>query len=375
MLSALKYSLGLSLLILMMSLLSSCGPDTPEENSVDLTEISYDPVPYEVAVPEDYPPLEIPVDNPLTEAGVELGRHLFYDPIMSVDSTTSCASCHLQNLGFTDAMAISRGVDGRQGKRSSMSLVDVAFFRTGLFWDGRVGELEDQALEPVEDAVELAHQWPNLEAQLRKHVSYPAMFRRAFGIETTGEITRDLAVRAIAQFERTIVTQGSSKYDRVLANRDVFYDTDEMGNEQLGFEIFFDTVPDVPDGQCFHCHGGPLLTDNEFRNNGLDEVTSLDDFEDLGLGGVTGMKNKNGLFRTPSLRNIALTAPYMHDGRFATLEEVMDHYISGGHPSPNKDPLMDSIFLDNKEKAAVIAFLKTLTDESLLTDDRYSNPH
>ena len=157
----------------------------------------------------------------------------------------------------------------------------------------------------------------------------------------------------------------------MLANQDVFSD-DFNNNEQLGFEIYFDRVTDVPDGQCFHCHGGPLLTDNEFRNNGLDSVGTLEEFIDKGQGGVTGISNRNGLFRTPTLRNIAVTAPYMHDGRFQTLEEVMDHYISGGHPAPNIDPLIDSIALNEIEKAAVIAFLKTLTDEELLSDPAFS---
>ena len=147
-------------------------------------------------------------------------------------------------------------------------------------------------------------------------------------------------------------------------------------DEQFGFEMYFEEgMTGLPDAQCFHCHGGPLLTDNDFRNNGLDEAASVDDFEDKGQGGVLGMSSRNGFFRTPSLRNIAVTAPYMHDGRFETLEEVLDHYASGGHPSPNKDALIDSIDLNAKQKDQIIAFLKTLTDDKLLSDERFSDPN
>lgn len=358
----------------LLALLLACGLYSCEDEGVDLTEIPYNPVAFEFDVPEDYPILEIPADNPVTVDGVELGRHLFFDPLLSLDSTVSCSTCHLQAGGFTDNLAKSLGFENQLSNRSSMSLVDIAFSQNGLFWDGRSDNLEDQALDPVEDPVEQNHQWPSVEVLLQNHPSYPEMFRRAFGIETSLEIDRDLAVKAIAQFERTIITTGSSKYDRVLANQDVFSD-DFNNNEQLGFEIYFDRVTDVPDGQCFHCHGGPLLTDNEFRNNGLDSVGTLEEFIDKGQGGVTGISNRNGLFRTPTLRNIAVTAPYMHDGRFQTLEEVMDHYISGGHPAPNIDPLIDSIALNEIEKAAVIAFLKTLTDEELLSDPAFSNPN
>jgi len=355
--------------ISLLVLLVSCKEDNIDR-SIDLTDIPFNPVAYDFDIPDRYPILEIPEDNPTTQSGVELGRHLFYDPILSVDSTIACATCHLQSSGFTDNLAVSVGVEGRTGRRSSMSLVDAAFFTNGIFWDGRSPSLEDQALDPVEDMLEQAHQWPDVIEDIRRHPIYPEMFRRAFGIGSSEEITRELAANAIAQFERTIITTGTSKFDRVLAGLDAFLD-----DEQIGFEIYFDTIANLPDGQCFHCHGGPLLTDHEYRNNGLSAAATLNDFDDLGQGGATGLINRNGFFRTPSLRNIAVTAPYMHDGRFLTLEEVMDHYISGGHPSPNKDALMDSIALNDSQKAAVIAFLHTLTDEELLDDPQFSNPN
>lgn len=343
-------------------------------NDVDLTDIDYSPVPYEVSIPDRYPQLEIPVDNPMTEDGVALGRSLFYDPILSADGSMSCGSCHRQDASFTDKLAVSPGIDGIAGARSSMSLLDVGFFYRGLFWDGKTSTLEEQALLPVEDPIELHNEWPDVIERFKEHETYPELFRKAFGIEKESEITKELAAKAIAQFERTLVSSGTSKYDRVINRKDVFDDSPN-NNELLGFQIYFDTLNTAPDGQCFHCHGAPLMTDNEFRNNGLDEAGSSDDFKDLGRGAVLGIDIHNGKFRTPSLRNIEHTAPYMHDGRFATLEEVMDHYISGGKSSFNKDPLMDSIKLDRNEKAAVIAFLKTLSDDNFLTNPAYSDPN
>lgn len=350
---------------MLLFFLASCKNDV-----VDLTEIPYDPVSYNLRSPEGYPQLEEPAENIMTVDGVALGRALFYDPILSVDSTMSCASCHRQEKAFTDGLAVSTGVDGIAGHRSSMSLVDVGFFYNGLFWDGRSSSLEDQALLPVEDPIELHHAWPDVIEKFRTHAEYPTRFRMAFGIESDAEITRDLAAMALAQFERSLVSSGNTKYEKVLDGKDVF-----TTEEQMGFDIYFDRDVLLPDGQCLHCHGGPLLTDNEYRNNGLDVAADYDDFPDLGRGEIDGEFINKGKFRTPSLRNIEHTAPYMHDGRFATLEEVMEHYTSGGHPSINKDPLIDSIFLDTEEKAAVIAFLKTLSDDDFLTNEAYSDPN
>jgi len=346
--------------------LSSCRDDV-----IDLTEIQYNPIPYEVNLPDGYPIFEVPADNPLTVDGVKLGRELFYDPILSVDSTMSCGSCHMQKFSFTDGLAVSPGVDGVAGKRSSMSLLDVGFFYKGLFWDGRVTTLEEQALLPIEDPIELHNTWPNVIEKFRAHQIYPELFRKAFGIEDDSEITKELAAKALAQFERTLVSSGNSKYDKVEDGRDIF--TDE---ELMGFEIYFkEGKTGLPDGQCFHCHDVPLFTNNDFVNNGLDEAMDYSDFVDQGRGEVLGISEKNGTFRIPSLRNIEHTAPYMHDGRFNTLEEVLDHYTTGGKQSLGKDGLIDSIFLDTEQKAAVVAFLKTLSDEDFLNNPAYENPN
>lgn len=350
--------------------LVACGDDSIVDEGRDLTHVSYDPVPFTVEIPDSFPILEIPEDNLLTVAGVDLGRRLFYDPILSADSTMSCFSCHEQQLSFTDQKPFSVGIDGIEGSRSSMSLLNVGFFYTGLFWDGRAGNLEDQAILPIEDPVELHARWPDIEERLRAHTLYPELFRESFGINNTNEITRELAVKAIAQFERTLISSGSSKYDRVIRGKDLF-----SQEEQMGFEIFFDLNDELPDGECFHCHNAPLFTTNEYLNNGLDAVQDLDGFADKGRGAVTGLRIDNGKFRVPTLRNISFTAPYMHDGRFETLEEVIEHYNSGGHPSPNKDPLMVPLGLTQEQQDAVLAFLLTLNDEDFNTNPSFSNPH
>ncbi len=352
--------------ILTFLLIASMGCN----NEGDLTETAFDPEAYVVQAPPGYPQLAHPEDNQPTVQGVALGRALFYDPIMSVDGSKACASCHLQQGSFTDNTAFSEGVNNQLGKRSSMSLLDVGYNFNGLFWDGRSPDLEDQALHPIEDPVELAHTWTEVVADLRAHAEYPKMFREAFGIDNKDEITRDLAVKAIAQFERSLVSSGNSKYDRVVRNLDVFTDL-----EADGHDIYFDESIDLPDGQCFHCHSAPNFSDNLYHNNGLDRAETYADFPDLGRGAVTGIEVQNGLFRTTTLRNIEMTAPYMHDGRFETLEEVLDHYISGGHPSPNKSPFLDSIDLTNYHKEALLAFLKTLTDEDFLSNQEYSDPN
>ena len=357
------------ILLTLLFIQVGCKDDMSNSNGIDLTNFPYDPVIYEVATPVSYPRLEFPDNNPLTVDGVELGRHLFYDPILSVDSTMACASCHLPIGAFTDNLAVSPGVDDIAGNRSAMTLIDVGFHLNGLFWDGRVQTLEEQALLPVEDELELNNSWPEVIADLQAHSEYPQRFRAAFGIDNSSEITRELAAQALAQFERSLVSSGNSLFDRVNAGRAIL-----SKQEQMGFDIFFDERIDLPDGQCFHCHSAPLFTDNLYRNNGLDSVPDFEGFPDLGLGGFTGERVENGKFRTPTLRNIEFSAPYMHDGRFETLDEVLDHYVSGGLPSINKDPLMDSIQLNNEQKAAVIAFLMTLSDTTALNDPRYAKP-
>jgi cytochrome c peroxidase len=286
----------------------------------------------------------------------------------------SCGSCHFPGGGFTDTIAVSTGIDGIAGRRSSMALVNVGYYYNGLFWDGRSATLEDQALLPVEDPIELHHQWPNVVEEFKSHATYPKMFRKAFGISNTAEITKELAAKAIAQFERTMVSSGQSKYDRQRCEPGVFFTPEEAE----GFELFSNEVGNHPG--CTHCHSSSnqLFTNNNYENNGIDsvglEIDDLNNFQDWGRGEVTGNIFDNGKFRIPSLRNIMLTYPYMHDGRFKTLGEVLDHYKTGGFSAANSNSLQQPFPLTEDEKEKIIIFLETLNDPTFLNNPAFSNP-
>ncbi len=351
---------------LLLALLLGCDKDPVPG---DLIDVTYEPEFVTLTGPEGFPAMDIPADNPTTKQGIELGRRLFYDPLLSDDFSMSCASCHRQEASFTDNLATSAGIDGVNGRRSSMSLLNIGFARNGLFWDGRSATLEEQALLPVEDTIELHTTWDKVVDRLIDHESYPTLFREAFGIEDRGEITKELAVKAIAQFERTLISSGDARIDRFFRGEMTL--TDE---EYLGYVLFFDLDPDIPDAECGHCHNAPLFTVHQYFNNGIEDAEGLDNFPDAGRGMVTGDRIDNGRFRTATLRNIALTAPYMHDGRFQTLEEVIEHYDSGGHFQENKDPLLRPLRLLPHEKEALISFLHTLTDSTFVKDPRYKSP-
>lgn len=332
-------------------LLAIAGCDNAENG------IQYDPTPLTVHVPEEFPALPVPDDNPLTEEGVELGKRLFFDTALSSDGRVSCASCHRPEFAFSDPRRFSIGVNGQVGTRQSMPLFNAAW-TSELFWDGRDHSLEEQVNDPVQNPVEMNETWVEIESKLSSDVTYPQLFFGAFGSE---EITRDRIMKAISQFERTLVST-ESKFDRVQRGEASFTD-----QEQLGFDLFFTEKAD-----CFHCHGTVLFTDHRFHNNGLDSVPS-----DSGRANVTGNPFDLGLFRSPSLRNIAFTAPYMHDGRFETLEEVIEHYTSTVRRSPTLDPLMrDGRFIDlsEEEKEALIAFLHTLSDSSFISNPDFRPP-
>ena len=276
-------------------LLCACGDSDPTSSN-DISPGT----PLVVELPSRFPEMLSPADNPITVEGVALGRLLFFDPLLSADSTIACASCHLPEFAFSDTARFSRGVAGFTG-RNSMSVANLAW-APSLFWDGRAASLEAQVLAPVADPVEMGETWDNVELKLRRHHDYPALFDAAFPDQL---ITRDLVARAIAQYERTLLS-GQSRYDRFLRGEVGFNDEELLG----------ETVFNSERGDCFHCHGTILLSDNRFHNNGLDADPS-----DTGRAGVTGDDADRGRFRTPTLRNIELTPPYMHDGRFATLEE------------------------------------------------------
>lgn len=364
----------LILFVALLLLFSACKDDPmeePMEEPGDLTDIPYEPVFVDPPRPSGYPEMVIPEDNPLTEAGIELGRFLFYDPILSRDSSVSCATCHFPSAVFSDHQPLAVGIDGQINPRSSMALLDVGFFNNGLFWDGRMETLEELVPDPIESPIEMHGFFPDIISDLKGHEFYPEMFRKAFGIESSSDMDREHIKKSIAQFMRTIVSSGESKFDKVFEPGSLVLFTDEELN---GYDMFFDISPDVPDAECGHCHNAPLFTTNEYFNNGLQEDMGDLDFEDLGRGKITGRFFDNGRMRAPSLRNIALRTPYMHDGSLQSLEEVVDHYNSGGHPAENKDPLIRPLGLSEQQKLDLIAFLHTLTDTAAIQNPDVSNP-
>lgn len=361
-------------------LLTACEDEEPPEilTPGDLESIEYNPTPHTVEIPEGFPAMTIPADNPMTEEGFQLGRRLFYDVRLSKDGSMSCASCHLPEMSFTDGVAFSIGVEGEQTRRNSMSLVNVGFFENGLFWDGRVHTLEEQAFMPVTDRVELINTWDRVEKMMREDEVYPRMFREAFGISDRSEIDSVLAVKAIAQFERRLIS-ANSLYDKVIRENDFSFEFTD--SEFRGYEIFFElgSIPGgsgLPDGQCVHCHGTELFGIGQYFNNGLDSYPTLADYPDKGRGEVTGEFVDFGRFKSPTLRNIELTAPYMHDGRFNTLEEVIAHYHGGGvKDAENLDAnLKEELGLSDQHKADLVAFLKTLTDEEFINNPDFQDP-
>ncbi|MEE9371880.1 MAG: cytochrome c peroxidase [Saprospiraceae bacterium] len=347
-------------------LFASCGKDDPVmPQPMPEPDCPGDwvhaPSSYSLEIPKSLPKMNIPSNNVMTIQGVALGRLLFYDPILSGDNTLACAGCHLQENGFTDPDQFSEGIDGDLGDRNAMQIINLGYANK-LFWDGRVEGLENQALEPVENPVEMHETWPNAISELADHNDYPKLFYEAFG---TCVISKELAAKALAQFERTLIS-GNSKFDKVtIGGMGVFFTDEELN----GFDIFF-----TEKGDCFHCHGGALFTDNEFHNNGLDSIIL-----DLGLENATENIHDRGKFKAPTLRNIELTAPYMHDGRFKTLEEVIDFYSDNLQFSETLDPLMKNVSeggiqLSPKEKTELLAFLKTLTDRDFVTNENFSTP-
>jgi len=332
-----------------------------ENNSPD----KFETTPYELNLPSSLPQPALPNDNPLTKEGVLLGNKLFFDTILSKDNTQSCGSCHNQEFAFTDnEKALSVGIRGLEGKRNSMPIFNLFYHNAGFFWDGRSQLLRHQSLLPIQDELEMDETLENVINKLTNSEIYPQLFYDAFG---TTEINEERISLALEQYMLTLVS-GNSKYDRVQLGLEEYTES-----EQRGFNIFFtekDPVPVIKGADCFHCHGGPNFSNNEFMNNGLDEV-----FTDLGLGAVTGNSFDNGKFKVPSLRNVAVTGPYMHDGRFETLLDVVNHYNSGAKDSPTIDPNMHSslegLNLNQQDIEDLVNFLKTLTDDEFLNNQEY----
>jgi len=325
-----------------------------------------------ISEPDAFAGIIYPADNPTTRAGLALGRDLFFDPVLSADSTVSCGTCHRPELAFTDGMEKSIGINGLIGRRNAPGLTNVGYLYETLFWDGRADDLETQAMHPIAEANEMGGSWPFVISKLRRHADYWPRLQEAFGLNTREELSPDHVGKALAQFQRSLIS-GNSKYDRVEQGLETYNET-----EALGFAIFFDLADDpdgafanLPTGECAHCHTPPHFTNQRFFNNGLDLANDLADFSDPGRGGVTDNPFERGLFRTPSLRNVVLTAPYMHDGRMDALEEVVEHYNSGGRYAENRSANVFPLGLDDRQKSGLLSFLKTLTDTSFVNKEDY----
>lgn len=311
-----------------------------------------------------------PNDNPVTNEGATLGRVLFYDKNLSANATVSCASCHQQDKGFSDPLVFSDGFEGGKTGRHSMSLANSRYYNNGnFFWDERANTLEEQVLMPIQDQVEMGMTLDSLIARLSTLDYYDELFTDAFGDAT---VTNDRISSALAQFVRSMVSY-RTKYDvgRIQVQNANQPFPNFTTQENLGKQLFLS-----PQLACGACHGTDAFIAPGARNNGLDAVLT-----DNGVGDVSNNARDNGRFKVGSLRNIALTAPYMHDGRFATLQEVVEHYNSGVQAHPNLDPPLRlqngqvrRLNLDQNEKDALIAFFNTLTDNEMATDEKFSDP-
>jgi cytochrome c peroxidase len=348
---------------------------------------------FDWGLPKGVPTPKVPADNPMSAVKVELGRRLFYDTRLSGNETYSCGSCHRQELAFSDGLAGAKGSTGEVHPRGSMGLVNIAYASVLTWANPLLDSLEEQALLPMfgETPVELglAGKEEEMLGRLAAEPLYQELFPKAFPGDAD-PVTLGNTVRAIAAFERAIVSF-RSPYDRYV------YGGDPSGLSESalrGRELFFSEKL-----ECFHCHGGFNFADSQthagstftevmFHNTGLYNIGGDGSYppENTGVFAVTGVASDMGRFRAPSLRNIELTAPYMHDGSVATLEEALDHYAAGGRTltagpfagvgsdSPLKSELINGFELSSQEKVDVIAFLKSLTDTELLTDPRFADP-
>lgn len=308
----------------------------------------------QITAPLGLPPVPAPADNPPTAATIALGRELYYDPVLSVDNSISCASCHAPNAGFADGKPVSDGVRGQKGTRNSPTVLNTAYFNN-FFWDGRAGSLEEQAAGPVQNPVEMAHSLQGVENKLMRFPGYRDAFAKAFG---PGHITFDMVAKAIASFERTLVS-ADSPFDRYYYGHD---ETALSESAKRGLVVFMSPEK----GNCAACHeigkNYALFTDNKFHNIGVGVKNEQP--TDLGRYLVTKNDADRGAFRTPSLRNVAVTGPYMHDGSLKTLKEVVDFYIGGGNSNPYLDKRVKPLdFLSGQERSDLVSFLESLTGD------------
>lgn len=309
---------------------------------------------YVLRVPAGFSIPEIPADNQLTKSRIALGRRLFYDPVLSADSTRSCGSCHAPHLAFSDSTAVSLGIDSRAGTRNSPTLANVAYQKK-LLREGGVPTLEMQILVPIQEHNEFDFNLLLVAERLQKMPEYVAMAEKAYGRTPDAFVI----TRSIAAFERTLLS-GDSPYDQ-YAFQGKFNALSTT--EKRGLVLF--------QGErlnCSKCHGGFLFTNQDFTNNGLYEI-----YPDSGRIRLTGLDSDRGVFKVPSLRNVDLTAPYMHDGSLSTLEAVIDHYQTGGKQHLNKSLLLKPFNLTTHERADLLAFLHSLTDQKFISNPEFRN--
>lgn len=308
------------------------------------------------SVPKGWPnPVYDFKKNPLTEKKVALGRKLFYDPILSRDSTISCSSCHLQYTAFTHVdHDVSHGIDGRIGTRNSPALMNLAWSNT-LMWDGAVNHLDMLALAPISNKLEMDEEIGHVVQKLKDSKQYPSLFKKAFGNDG---ITGETVLKSLSQFLLTLVS-ANSKYDKVKRGEETFTE-----KESKGYALY--------QKNCSQCHTEPLFTNQKFENNGL----AMDKtFLDIGQMKITGFASDSLKFKVPTLRNVQFSYPYMHDGRFKSLNHVLNNYIRGIQPSPTLHPsLQKGIYLSNTDKVELMAFLMALTDTSFLFNPKFSFP-
>jgi cytochrome c peroxidase len=290
-------------------------------------------------IPAGLKPLNIPADNPLTPEKIELGKQLYFDPRLSCDETVSCASCHDPKKGWSNGEAVATGVRSQKGGRSAPTIINSAYFDL-QFWDGRANRLEGQALGPIANPIEMDHPIEACVTKLNEIKGYRDQFRKVFN----SDVTPENIAKAIAAFERTVLS-GNAPYDQFKAgNKTALSEAAEKGRK-----VFFGK------GHCSACHVGANFSDASFHNIG---VGFDKEKPDLGRFEVTKVEGDKGAFKTPTLREIARTAPYMHDGRFNTLEEVVDYYDKGCHPNPQLDEEIFPLKLTPAEKADLVTFLK-----------------
>jgi cytochrome c peroxidase len=375
-----KYiAVGTSLFLLLAACQKESPTPTPEDPVAQYLNLPAEPFNYaNPAIPAHIsgdPGLmaadNTPFTNTVTDDGATLGRVLFYDKNLSKNKTIACASCHKQEHGFADPLVLSDGFEGGKTARHSMGLTNARFYNNGrFFWDERAASLEAQVLLPMQDPVEMGMTLDSVVGRVSKLPYYPTLFTNAFGDDA---VTEERISRAIAQFVRSIMSY-QTKYDvgrAQVANPGQPF-PNFTAQENQGKNIFFNPAL----GNCVPCHGTEGFVAPGPRNNGLDANSP-----DPGVGGISNVPAQIGQFKSPSLRNIALRPPYMHDGRFATLEEVVEHYSTGVKNHPNLSPPLRTptngvrlLNLSPAEKAALVAFLNTLNDDALVADEKFSDP-